>query len=72
MTGFGRGTTIGDTYSVTVELKTVNNRFLDIPLKLPSELQQLEAAIKHAITERISRGRVDVNLQYERTTPGEL
>ena len=67
MTGFGRGSAAGDAFSVTVELKSVNNRFLDIALKLGGELQPLEAVIKHAITDRLARGRVDVNVQYDRT-----
>lgn len=68
MTGFGRGAASADTFSVTVELKTVNNRFLDIALKLSGELQSLETTIKRAITDRLSRGRVEVNLQYDRTS----
>ncbi len=67
MTGFGRGTSSGDSFSVTVELKTVNNRFLDISLKLAGDLQPMEAVIKRTITDRLSRGRVDVNVQYDRT-----
>ena len=67
MTGFGRGSMAGDAFSVSVELKSVNNRFLDVSLKLNSELQSLESVIKHAITNRLSRGRIDVNVQYDRT-----
>ena len=66
MTGFGRGAVSDNKYSITVELKTVNNRFLDINLRLPSELQQLESTIKKLISDRLVRGRVDVNLQYDR------
>ena len=66
MTGFGRGAAAGETFSVSVELKTVNNRFLDLNLRLSGELQQLETTIKRLITNRLSRGRVDVNLNYER------
>lgn len=66
MTGFGRGAVTEKTFSVTVELKTVNNRFLDISLRLSNEMQQLESEIKRLISSRLSRGRVDVNLQYER------
>src|SRR5687767_9759326 len=66
MTGFGRGTVNEASFSVTVELKTVNNRFLDVNLRLSNEMQQLEAEIKRLITSRLSRGRVDVNVQYER------
>jgi uncharacterized protein (TIGR00255 family) len=67
MTGFGRGAVNESNFSVTVELKTVNNRFLDIGLRLSNEMQSIEGEIKRLISGRLSRGRVDVNLQYERT-----
>jgi uncharacterized protein (TIGR00255 family) len=67
MTGFGRGTVTEQNFSVTVELKTVNNRFLDVSLRLSNEMQPLEAELKRLISGRLSRGRVEVNLQYERT-----
>jgi uncharacterized protein (TIGR00255 family) len=67
MTGFGRGAVTESNFSVTVELKTVNNRFLDISLRLSNEMQALETEIKRLISGRLSRGRVDVNLQYERS-----
>ncbi len=66
MTGFGRGSVSENNYSITVELKTVNNRFLDINLRLPGELQLLEPVIKKLIGNRLARGRVEVNLQYDR------
>ncbi len=68
MTGFGRGVIIENNFSVTVELKTVNNRFLDIALRVSGELQSLESTIKRQISNRLSRGRVDVFLNYERTS----
>ncbi len=68
MTGFGRGVVQEVDFAVTVELKTVNNRFLDISLRLSGELQPLESTVKRQIGNRLSRGRVDVNLSYERTT----
>src|SRR5690349_300723 len=66
MTGFGRGAIVEEGFAVTVELKTVNNRFLDVSLRLSSEMQQLESTIKRLIANRLSRGRVDVSLQYDR------
>jgi len=66
MTGFGRGTASENNFSINVELKTVNNRFLDINLRLPGELQSLETTIKKLISARLARGRVEVNLQYDR------
>lgn len=67
MTGFGRGTVAENNFSIAVELKTVNNRFLDVNMRLSSELQDLESIIKRTIGNRLSRGRVDVNIQYDRT-----
>lgn len=67
MTGFGRGSASDESFNISVELKTVNNRFLDVSLRLSGELQQLESKIKQLIGERLSRGRVEVNLQYDRS-----
>lgn len=67
MTGFGRGSVTAQTFSISVELKTVNNRFLDVNLRLSSEMQAVENTIKRLIGNRLSRGRVEVNMQYERT-----
>jgi uncharacterized protein (TIGR00255 family) len=68
MTGFGRGTSSGENYAASIELKTVNNRFLDVHLRLASELQSLEAVLKRQISSRLSRGRVDMTLSLERTS----
>lgn len=67
MTGFGRGAVTEQNFAITVELKTVNNRFLDIGLRLSGELQALESTIKRMIGNRLSRGRVDVGVQYDRS-----
>ena len=67
MTGYGRGTADGDDFSVSVDLKTVNNRFLDVHLRLSNELSSLEPSIKKQIGSRLSRGRVDVNINLEKT-----
>ncbi len=72
MTGFGRASVSENKYSITVELKTVNNRFLDISLRLPGELQLLEPTIKKLIGNRLARGRVEVNLQYDRPSDVEF
>jgi uncharacterized protein (TIGR00255 family) len=67
MTGFGRGAVTGENFSVAVDLKTVNNRFLDIHLRLGAEMSSLEAIIKRRISTRLSRGRVDASITFERT-----
>lgn len=67
MTGFGRGNAAGDNFSAAVEIKTVNNRFLDVHLRMGQELSALEVMIKRRISARLSRGRVDVNIMFERS-----
>jgi uncharacterized protein YicC (UPF0701 family) len=57
----------GDDFSVSVDLKTVNNRFLDVHLRIGSELASVEPAIKRRIGSRLARGRVDVTVSFERT-----
>lgn len=66
MTGFGRGIIAGENFNISVEIKTVNNRFLDLSLRLTQELQPLEGEIKKLVGSKVSRGRVDVFLNYER------
>jgi uncharacterized protein (TIGR00255 family) len=67
MTGFGRGSATGENFSVAVDLKTVNNRFLDIHMRTGAELSSLEALVKRRIATRLSRGRVDASITFERT-----
>lgn len=68
MTGYGRSSFVGDDFSVSVDLKTVNNRFLDVHLRLSAEITSLEATVKRRVNTRLSRGRVDIAVTFERTT----
>lgn len=68
MTGYGRSSFVGDDFSVAVDIKTVNNRFLDVHLRLSAEISSLEAAVKRRVNTRLSRGRVDIAVTFERTT----
>src|SRR6267378_6812093 len=68
MTGYGRSSFAGDDFSVSVDLKTVNNRFLDVHLRLSSEITSLESMVKRRVNNRLSRGRVDIAVTFERTT----
>jgi uncharacterized protein (TIGR00255 family) len=67
MTGFGRGSATGDGFAVGVEIKTVNNRYLDIHIRGPQELASLEMDIRKRVNARLSRGRVDLNVNFDRT-----
>lgn len=65
MTAYGRAALITDEREITVELKSVNSKFLDLSVKAPRTLSPLEARIKGAVTAHpISRGRVDVFINY--------
>src|SRR5256886_7645777 len=67
MTGFGRGAASGDEFAVAVEIRTVNNRYLDIHLRLSQELAPMEMIIRKRVGARLSRGRVDLTINFERT-----
>ena len=71
MTGYGRSSLLGDDFSVSVDLKTVNNRFLDVHVRVSTEINSLEPVVKRQISSRLSRGRVDVAVTFERTTQVE-
>ena len=60
MTGCGAGTVRRDGWEATVDIKTVNHRFLDIGLRLPRNLSFLEQTVRSSISSRISRGHADV------------
>ena len=67
MTGFGRGTALADGRKVSVELKSVNHRFLDLGFRLPRNILFLEDVIREALNSALSRGHVDVYAVYENT-----
>jgi uncharacterized protein (TIGR00255 family) len=67
MTGFGRGGFTGEDFSVAVEIKTVNNRYLDVHLRLGQELSASETALRRRVGARLSRGRVDLSINLDRT-----
>ena len=64
MTGYGRGAASLDGRELTIELKSVNNRFLDIGMKLPRQLSFLEDGLRKLLNDSLSRGHVDVFINY--------
>lgn len=65
MTGYGRGEARSGRVGVTVEIRTVNHRFLDLSLKLPRESGRLEALVQRKVREAITRGRVELTVRRE-------
>lgn len=67
MTGYGKGVASCDGRELTVELKSVNHRFLDVSMRLPRVLSCIEDAIRQTIAAKLSRGHVDVFVNYRNT-----
>ena len=65
MTGFGRRQAPWQDGSVTVEMRSVNHRFLEIACRLPRPLSQLEDAFKKVIRQRCTRGRIDITVTVQ-------
>lgn len=65
MTGYGRAVQTLHGREITVELRSVNNRFLDCGVRLPRGLSYVEDAVKQRIKEAVSRGKVDVFITVE-------
>lgn len=65
MTGFGRCELADENRRVTVELKSVNHRYLDLNIKMPKKLNVFENAIRNLLKSYVQRGKVDLFITYE-------
>ena len=65
MTGFGRCENANEKRKFTVELKSVNHRYLDVNIKMPKKLNFFESTIRNLLKDYIERGKVDVFITYE-------
>lgn len=65
MTGFGRATQQTNLGTVSVEIRGVNNRYLDISLRTTREFSFVDEHIKELVKEHVSRGRVDISLRVQ-------
>ena len=72
MTGCGTGTVQAEGWEVTVDLKTVNHRFLDISMRLPRNLSFLEQSIREVLAGGLRRGHIDVFLTVRRTDTAQV
>jgi uncharacterized protein (TIGR00255 family) len=62
MTGFGQGSASGDGHQVSVSLRSVNGRFLDLAIRLDEPYRALEAPLRALLEDQLQRGRVEVNV----------
>ena len=65
MTGYGRAELSDENKKITVELKSVNHRYLDVNIKMPKKLSFFEASIRNLLKEYMQRGKVDIFITYE-------
>ncbi|MEH7110867.1 YicC/YloC family endoribonuclease [Neobacillus niacini] len=65
MTGFGRSRIVSASFSVNVEVKTVNHRFNEINVRMPRQLLKIEDKIKKKLNEHLRRGRAEVYIMIE-------
>ncbi len=66
MTGYGRGETSANGVTVTVELRSVNNRFLEISTRMPRELNARENEMREMVRRTLSRGKVHLNVSIDK------
>lgn len=72
MTGFGRFEITTDECKISVEMKSVNHRYLDLSLKMPKKFNYFEAGIRNLLKKYIQRGKVDLFINYEDYTEDKM
>ena len=72
MTGYGRGSAVKNNFSVEIELKSVNSRFLEIFLKLPPSLADRDYEFREIIKSKIQRGKINGVIQLKTRTKNEF
>ena len=72
MTGFGRCEAVTDECKISVEIKAVNHRYLDLSIKMPKKFNYFEAAMRTLLKDNIQRGKVDVFITYEDYTEDQV
>lgn len=66
MTGFGQSSFDDGQVQISVELKTLNSKFLDLSLRLPRLFSDKEVEVRNLISEKLERGKVLLNIEYQR------
>lgn len=71
MTGYGSGISEENGRKITVEIKAVNHRFLDLSVKLPKILNKEEEFVRSTLKERLCRGHLDIYINYQSSTDSD-
>ena len=74
MTAFARQELVKDWGTLTLELRSVNHRYLDVSLRMPEDFRSLEPKIREQVSAKLARGKVDVGLRFSRseTSSGDI
>lgn len=70
MTGYGRGEAISDNMRAIAEIRSVNYRYAEISMKLPSQLQVYEQGLKEQVQKKVTRGKISLTVQLEFDSSG--
>lgn len=68
MTGYGKGVAATGNFELTVELKSVNNRYLDIGMKMPKQLASFESRLRDELKKNVLRGKISVFIELREVT----
>jgi len=68
MTGFGRSEIVDGSRKITVEMKSVNHRYLDVNTRMPKKLNFFDASIRSYLKKYVNRGKIDIFINYEDTS----
>lgn len=71
MTGFGRGETSENGVTATVEIKSLNSRYLDLSTRLPQRLQDKELEVKELVQKTVNRGKLNITIYVSESETGE-
>lgn len=66
MTGFGQSSSDDGQFQITVEVKSLNSKFLDLSLRLPKPFSDKEIEVRNLISEKLERGKVSIAIEYQR------
>ena len=65
MTGFGKANGVFSNKKVSIEIRTLNSKGLDLTVKIPSVYRELETDIRKEVSEQLDRGKIDVGIYLE-------
>ncbi|MBK5278465.1 MAG: hypothetical protein JJE09_06345, partial [Bacteroidia bacterium] len=72
MTGFGQAVSNSTEATITVEIKSLNSKFLDLSLRLPKLFSEKELELRNLISEKLERGKLSFSIDYQPTAKEEV